>query len=174
MVEARWGGAFEKPAFSTPVSTTLKPDYGRVGWQSNCLASYIFMLCLDQTIGDNRCSFLSNRSSWMVPRRRVRPHGAILPTVEPPAASISPLVRVAIVEALFSWSCLVPLLVSPLPSSSFSPQYAPLASSRWCLRRGSLSLAPLPSILFSLSEAAVGRKTAALVSWSTRGRLIKT
>ena len=42
MVEARRGGAFSKSAFSTPVSTTLKPDYGRVGWQSNCLASYIF------------------------------------------------------------------------------------------------------------------------------------
>ena len=69
--------------------------------------SSLLMLCLDQTIGDNRCSFLSSRTSWTVPRRRAR--GAILPALEPPSC-ISPLDRVAVVEALFSFLYLVPLL----------------------------------------------------------------
>ena len=35
---ARWGGAFWKPAFSMLVSTTLKPDYGRVGWEQRAVS----------------------------------------------------------------------------------------------------------------------------------------
>ena len=109
------------------------------------------------SIGDNRCSFLSSRTSWTMPRRRAR--GAILPAVAVVGSYQSAGPRSHRRGAIFFPPTSFLFCLAPRPSSSFSPQYSPLSSSSW-----DLSVASSLSLLFSLSETAVGRKTAALVS----------